>query len=86
MFADYPQEQNGSTPFPSEPWMELSEPGLSDFLQSIPASTESPLTAGFDLGSGWPLLAIMGVGALVMLRGGKKKHPARRRSRRKRKR
>jgi hypothetical protein len=84
MFADYPQEPfDGS--IPSEPWMEVSEPILSEYQATapIPTSVES-LTAGFDLGSNWPMMAIIGVGVLIALRGKKKEPHARRRSRRKR--
>lgn len=89
MFADYPQEFLPETglQLPHDPWMEISEPILSEYQATapIPTSVES-LTAGFDLGSNWPMMAIIGVGALVVLRGKKKQPPVKRRRRSRRKR
>jgi hypothetical protein len=84
MFADYPQEFLSETglQLPHDPWMEISDP-ISEYQAAATTPIES-LTAGFDLGSNWPMMAIIGVGALVVLRGKKKQPPVRRRSRRKR--
>ena len=42
-------------------------------------TTQQPITAGFDLGGNLPILAILGIGAFLVMRGGKSTSGKRRR-------
>jgi hypothetical protein len=51
----------------------------------VPVTTVTPQAAGFSLGGSWPILAIIGIGAFLVMRGkgGGKEAPKQRRRRRK---
>lgn len=49
--------------------------------RTVTGAVAAPVKAGFDLGSSWPILGIIGIGAFLVLRGGKGKGIQRRKRR-----
>ncbi len=75
-FADY-LNTHGDSGFSSDivSLFKSKYPELFTVTPSVIEKETSPITsmiAGFDLGSNWPILAIVGIGLLMSFKGGKK--------------